>query len=494
MQLFRKNREGSLPAGHECLFLPLDKYALTSKSMNKMKCMMNRIAGLLPLCLFAIALLLAGFRGNVQAQGQNVPDTNFLADNPFAARLDSLAGLAFFNSEKARSRINKPNKYGFPSDSVPVYCDSVYRMRIEYLNTISPFEFVYNEQVKAYIEYFGVKKRRFLERVLGLAELYFPLFEEQLDIHDLPMELKNLAIIESALNPVARSRAGASGIWQFMLNTGKMYGLQVSSYVDDRFDPYKSTVAACRHLKDLHNIYNDWAIVLAAYNAGSGTINRAIRSANLGSGQHISYWTIRRFLPRETQNYVPSFIAVTYLMKYSEEHNLYPVAPDFFFSQIDTVFIDQSVTFDQISAYLCIPVEQVQFLNPAYKKGVIPATDRNKYVLRLPREFMADFHNNKHAVYTYKSEKELEAEKARELASTAKTTTTTTTAAPSNKSASSPQTASKYVYHTVQKGDSLWSIANRYSGVTVEDIRKLNNLTKSSMIHPGQKLKVSLKG
>lgn len=432
---------------------------------------------------------------NVTAQTPGGIDSNFIKDNPVAAKFDSLATLAFFSNEHFTSDIRLLNKYNFPLDSIPTYPDSVVQMRIRYLGKSSPFEFVYNDQVKEYIEYFSVKKRRFMSRVMGLAELYFPLFEEQMDLHDIPMEMKYLAIIESALNPIARSRAGASGMWQFMLNTGKLYDLQVTSYVDDRLDPYKSTVAACRHLKDLYNIYHDWAIVLAAYNAGSGTINRAIRTANVDTSQLLTYWTIRKYLPRETQNYVPSFIAVAYLMNYAAEHNLYPVAPDYFFNDIDTVSVSHSVTFDQLSAYLCYPREQIQFLNPAYKKGIIPATAEKAYILRLPREKMVDFLNNEQAVYAYKSEKELAHEKELEMAAVTKTTTPAATPS-NNSSAGSEQKSptSKYVYHTVQKGDSLWSIASRYKGVTVEDIRRLNNLQKSSMIHPGQKLKVSLKG
>lgn len=472
---------------------------------------------------FSILLgLLLLFSFGSEAQTPTAKDSCFINDNPVVAHLDSLATLAFFTNEHFTTDRSKLNKYNFPADFIPTYPDSVYRARIEKLNLSSPFEYVYNDQVKAYIDLYASKKRNLASRLLGLAELYFPMFEEQLDIYNIPMELKYLAIIESALNPIAKSRCGASGLWQFMLATGKLYGLQATSYVDDRFDPYKSTKAACRHLRDLFNIYHDWAIVLAAYNAGSGCINRAIRTANIDtSSQRVTYWNIRKYLPVETQNYVPAFIGASYMMNYAAEHNLYPTAPDFFFCEVDTITLRQSVTFNQISSYLCIPIEQVQFLNPAYKKALIPASPQTPYVLRLPRNYMADFINNQQSIYAYKSIKDLQAEKdlaeantmkpkttpvqkpattpaqkpaTAQAATNPKPQTTTTQSKPQTpKPAPKPAVSNKYVYHTVQRGDSLWSIAGRYKA-TVDDIRKLNNLKTSSTIYPGQKLKVAVTG
>ena len=362
--------------------------------------------------------------------------------------------------------------------------------------------------------------------MLGLAEIYFPLFEEQLDKYDLPLELKYLAIIESALNPIARSRCGASGLWQFMLNTGKMYDLQVSSYVDDRFDPYKSTVAACRHLKDLFNVYHDWAIVLAAYNAGAGCINKAIRVANLDTNERITYWKIQKFLPVETQNYVPAFIGASYVMTYAAEHNLYPLQPPVLYCEIDTITVAKNYNISQISSYLCIPPEEIKFLNPAYKKGIIPATEEKPYVLCLPRKIMGEFISNEEAIYCYKSPQEAAYQEQLKLMSASKTkpspamakaagaktqppaqTTTqtaeqTTVPAPAQAQAttqakpapSKKNSSEKFIYHTVQKGDTLWGIAEKYNGVTVEEIRRTNNLSTKNVIKPGQKLKINLKG
>lgn len=432
---------------------------------------------------------------------QKVNDSSFITDSPVLAQLDSLAAASFFKQLDFTTDVSKLNKYNFPSDSVPVYEESVYRERIEKMNVASPFEYLYNEQVRAYIDLYSAKRKKLTSRMLGLGALYFPLFEEQLDKYDLPLEFKYLAIIESAMNPIARSRAGATGLWQFMLNTGKLYDLKVTSYVDDRCDPYKATVAACRHLRDLYNIYGDWFVVLAAYNAGPGTVNRAIRNAGLDSNQIISYWKIQNFLPRETQAYVPAFIGVSFVMHYAAEHNIYPSQPPLMFKDIDTVVIYKSVTFNQLSSFLCIPYETLQLLNPSYRKGIIPATQENSYVLCLPRQYIADFLNNKEAVCNYKTPEEVAHEEHLRQVSTTKTVTTSGTENKTvvNTDVKTSNTVNrtsydKYVYHTVQKGDSLWSIAGKYKGSSVDEIRRLNNLSAKAVIYPGQKLKVGVKG
>ncbi len=473
---------------------------------------------------------------------QQKPDSLFIKDNPVVAQLDSLVNVKFFTNTDFITDVSKLNKYKFPKDSIPEYSDSAYRERINRLGVNSPFEFVYNQQVRNFIDLYAIKKRQLTSRMLGMAEMYFPLFEEQLDKYGVPLELKFLPIIESALNPIARSRVGASGLWQFMLSTGKLYDLKVTSYVDDRCDPYKATVAACKFLSDLYSVYHDWALVLAAYNCGPGCVNRAIRLANIDTAERITYWKIQSFLPKETQTYVPAFIAVSYVMSYATEHNLYPVQPPLMHCDIDSITLTHDLSLSQISSYLCISNDNLQMLNPAYRKGIIPATAETPYVLRLPRKIMDDFINNETAIYCYKTPQEINyLAQLQQMASvktspspvalkkagtsttsaTAQTTTTTTPATSTEQATTNTKTESttaqnqtkpkaktttstavksstnvynKYVYHTVQAGDSLWSIASKYSGVTIDEIRKLNNLSVKQTIFPGQKLKIGLKG
>ncbi len=523
---------------------------------------------------------------------------DILAESPVVSILDSLVNIRFFNDDHFITDRDKLNIYNYAVDYVPNYPDSVYENRIAKLNRYTPFELTYNKTIRNFIDLYAIKKRNLSSRILGLSEIYFPLFEEVLDKYDLPLELKYLAIVESALIPNAGSRAGAKGLWQFMYRTGKVYGLEVNSMVDDRYDPYKSTIAAAEHLRDLYNIYHDWSLVLAAYNSGAGNVNKAIRRA----GGVRSYWAIWPFLPRETRGYVPAFIAVCYVMNYSAEHNLYPVDPGILYNGIDTVHVRDVLSFDQISEYLNIPFDDVKFLNPAYKKGVIPAGKDDVYVLRLPREYVGEFVSNEQEVYNFKTKKGIEREKlllqiekskqrdihyvrsgetlghiARRYhtsvsnlkswnnlrnstiypgqklvvyanpgsaskskssalqhsgvksyhvvkqgenlgliakkykcstndlknwnnlkASTifpkqklivykpaSKTQTTTEVAKISNGNV-------KYMYHTVKRGDTLWDIAKQYDGVSVNQIKQLNNITNSRKLKPGQKLKVAV--
>lgn len=238
-----------------------------------------------------------------------------------------------------------------------VYHDTVYSDRLYRLP--SEMELSFNHVVRSYIEMYSVRRREQVAYMLTLGDYYFPLFEEMLDRHGLPLELKYLPVIESALNPVAVSRMGATGLWQFMLKTGQGYGLEVNSLVDERRDPYKSTEAAVRYLKDLYSIYGDWNLVIAAYNCGPGNVNKAIAR----SGGKQDYWEIYYRLPRETRGYVPAFIAANYIMNYYAEHNICPMKPNDF-QALDTVHVNQEIHFGQISEILDIPVNELQRLNP----------------------------------------------------------------------------------------------------------------------------------
>jgi membrane-bound lytic murein transglycosylase D len=392
-------------------------------------------------------------------------DTNQLGqliikDSPIISALDSLVNIKYFKDHPFTTDTSILNTNGFNPFDVPVYPDSIYQQRIEKLNHETPMDLVFNRQVKNFIHLYAVKKRELTSKVLGLSELYFPMFEEQLDKYDLPLELKYLAVVESALNPTAGSRAGAKGIWQFMYGTGKVYGLKVTSYIDYRYDPYKATIAACEHLQDLYNIYDNWSLAMAAYNSGAGNVNKAIRRA----GGVKSYWAIWPFLPRETRGYVPAFIAVTYVMNYAAEHNLYPLDPGILYNGIDSVTVKDVLSFDQLNEMLGIPMEDLKFLNPSFKKGVLPVTKEKQYSLWLPKTYIGDFINNEKELYAYKTSKGVEKDKL--LAQIKK--------------------AQERTVHVVRSGENLGLIAKRYH-VYISQLKAWNGL-RGSTIYPGQRL------
>ena len=383
-----------------------------------------------------------------------------ITDSQVVRTLDSLLYTKFFQRNFFNIDTNSTADYGFTPDEVPTYPDSIYDQRIALLNKETPFELTYNREVQSYINLYAVRKRKLTAKMLGLAEIYFPMFEEALDRYNMPLEIKYLAIVESALNPSAGSHKGAKGLWQFMYGTGKVYGLKVSSLVDDRYDPMKSTIAACEHLTDLYNIYNDWSLALAAYNSGAGNVNRAIRRA----GGTKNYWAVWPFLPRETRGYVPAFIAVNYVMNYAPEHNIYPMRPGMFYYDIDTVSISDVLAFDQLNEMLGIPLDELKFMNPQFKMNIIPASPEKKYTLRIPRTYTDDFLNNEQQLYAYKTRKGIEREKL--LAEVEK--------------------VKDRNIHIVKSGESLGLIAKR-NRVYVNQIKRWNNL-KSNTIYPGQKL------
>lgn len=406
--------------------------------------------------LFVISILASNANSEI-LKSDTTETFKIEPDDPVVRALDSLAQLLYLNSFP--DYIEKRASENFPRDFIPEYSDSAYSERIEQLNQRSPIDFTYNARVKPFIKLYAVNKRELTERLLGLAELHFPYFEEQLDAYNLPLELKYIAVIESALNPVARSHAGATGIWQFMLGTGRMYGLQVNSLVDERADVHKATEAACRHFKDLYNIYEDWFLAMAAYNAGPGNVNRAIRRA----GGAKDFWAIRHFLPRETRNYVSAFIAATYVMEYAEEHNLYAIPAPYAYSEIDTLHIKKQLSFNSISELLDIPYDHIRYLNPSFRKGIIPYKSQNQYVLRLPKDYSGLFVSNEEKIYNYKTDEQIKQEElAAKMAET--------------------------IVHVVRRGEVLGTIAMKH-GTTVREIQQLNNL-RGTMIRQGQRLVV----
>jgi membrane-bound lytic murein transglycosylase D len=380
-------------------------------------------------------------------------------DDNFLEMIDSLHEIQVFNPHPIQYNVSDLNIHKFPLDSIPTYSDSILQLRLDDMNIFSPIEFTFNSKVKRCIDSYGKNRRQMLSKVMGMAELYFPIFEEELERNDLPMELKYLPIVESALNNTVRSKAGATGMWQFMYRTGKYLGLKINSYVDERRDPVKSTKAAIKYLAYLHEMYDDWLLALAAYNAGPGNVNKAIRRA----GGEKNFWVIQYGLPRETRNYIPSFMAVAYLLNHRADHNLYPVKPKFEIRNIDTVTVKESIHFNQIANVLCISYKDIVFLNPQYKRAYIPIRkdDSIHYTITLPVSVIGDFLINEKIIYNYK-----------------------------NKDVSIPEDPyanRSEIIHRVRNGESVGLIAQRYN-VRISDIREWNNLSSKRYIHPGQKL------
>ena len=380
--------------------------------------------------------------------------------------LDRVSSISYFKDIYLDIDSMAMNVYGYAPDFVPVFEDSIYAQRIEALARETTIPLTYNSHVKSFIDLYANRRRQQSSRMLGLSYVYFPMFEEYLTKFNLPLELKYLAMVESALNPTAGSRAGAKGLWQFMLATGKDHGLKVTSLVDERYDPEKETIAACQFLRSLYSRYDDWFLVLAAYNSGPGTVNKAI----IRAGGVKNYWAIWPYLPKETRGYVPAFIAVTYLMNYATEHNIYPTNPGLLLHGTDTVMVHDRVTFDQINECIGVPMQDLVFFNPQYTKRIIPASSDYLCALRLPSKYALRFVQLEDSIYAYKSKADLTREKIEEKV----------------------EEVSDSFVHVVKKGESLKAIANRYH-VSVANIKKWNRM-KKDVIHPGQKLTIYRSG
>lgn len=284
----------------------------------------------------------------------------------------------------------------FTGDSInPFVSDSVVIRRLSSLPTI--MELPFNEHVRKCIDFYTSQKRKQVSYMLALGQYYMPIFEDQLIANKLPNELKYLPIIESALSPTAYSRAGAGGLWQLMVSTGRIYGLQINSLIDERMDPYKSSVAAVRYLKDLYRVYGDWNLVIAAYNCGPGTVNKAIRR----SGGKRDYWQIYPYLPNETRNYVPIFIAANYVMNYYKQHNL-DVAP-ICLPMSDTIMVKEKVHLMQIAELMNLPIAELRTLNPQYRQDIVPG-NFTPCAIRLPIEATSSFLQNKDKIVAYRAE------------------------------------------------------------------------------------------
>ena len=379
---------------------------------------------------------------------------------------------------------------------IPYFSDEEYIARMSKISC--PIPLSYNRYVKDFIDLYAYKRRALTQRVMGLSNLYFPMYEEVLDKEGLPLEFKYLSIIESALNPVAVSRVGATGLWQFMYSTGIIYDLKVNSFTDDRRDPVKSTYAACKYFKDMYSIYGDWLLVIASYNCGAGNVNKAIKR----SGGKKNFWEIMQYLPAETRSYVPAFIAVTYVMNYSREHNLYPITPAYSYFQVDTINVTKQVNFNVLANQIDLPLDVISFLNPIYKKNYIPDTEE-RYTLRLP--------TNKIALYMAKEEQILALSTpapkpvmpvvakvvVRDTSSTDTTAVAQQTDSSGVNTAEQPEVKTQYKFvdkkvvktHIVRKNESVASVAAIYN-MSAAELKRLNRL-KSNKLLKGQRLSVN---
>ena len=371
------------------------------------------------------------------------------------------------NYDQLLSTWSKNVKYGDDckslSDLPIVFDDSIYIRRLYSLPT--KMELVFNPVVRSYIEMYAGRRKNQVSYMLGEGKYYFPLFEEALDREGLPLELKYLPVIESALNPIARSRVGATGLWQFMASTGKMYDLEINSLVDERRDPMKSTNAAAKYLKDLYSIYGDWNLVIAAYNCGPGNVNKAIRR----SGGQTDYWAIYPYLPRETRGYVPAFIAATYIMNYYNDHNICPIEcsnP----ASMDSLMINKNVHFQQIADIINVSVDDLRQFNPQFKSDIIPGEYKG-YALNLPIQKVSAFIENKDTIYAHKFEELMPHRKVAGLDVVGGGTS-----------------GSKTITYRVKRGDTLSKLASKY-GVTSNQIKQWNSLS-SNKLTVGRRLKI----
>lgn len=351
--------------------------------------------------------------------------------------------------------------------------DEIYEKRLKMMAT--EIQLPYNSIVKSYLNVYT--RQSFIENILGRGQYFFPIFEEALYRHGLPMELKMLPVIESALIPKAKSTAAAMGLWQFMIGTGKSYGLEVNSFVDERCDPYRSTEAACRMLKDYYKMFGDWTLVIAAYNCGSGTVSRALsRVPNAAT-----YWDLYDYLPRETRGYVPSFIAASYAYTYHKAHSLQPAMISHTLA-VDTIKIDRMLHFDQISTTIGVPIEVIRELNPQYRLDIIPATART-YSLILPQKEISNFITHQGEIYAKDTLYLGKYLNVSNLGDGARTSEKRQVSSSSSKGSGS---SSGKVTYKVRKGDTLGAIALR-NKVTVKQIQSWNKL-KSTALKIGQNI------
>ena len=408
-------------------------------------------------------------------------DTTMIEDTLNVGELDYVTSQIFGNAEPGsnpdsllsiwyRQKAIPIDRFITETDSVEFFSnisDSVYIEKIKDMNSFIPIP--YNHVVRNYIILYTEKMPEFSEQILGLSQYYLPIFEEILDQYNMPKELKVMAIIESGLNPVARSRANAKGIWQFMFRTALQYDLKITSFVDERYDPIKSTHAAAKYLSDAYTIFGDWALAISSYNCGAGNVNKAIRRA--GSRE---FWDIYPYLPRETRGYVPAFVGALYLINYYKDYKLEPAKTELPV-QVDTFKIHKNLHFKQISELVGIPLETIKSLNPQYVNDIIPGNEKSDYTLRIPYNYTAAFVDNEDSVYAFKENIYF-------------------TPVIYNKIKEDKMLSeSRTIYHKVRSGETLGGIALRYK-VRLADLKRWNNIGSRNLIRIGQRLVIYKNG
>lgn len=411
---------------------------------------------------FLIAFLLTALTSNASAGSDTIIIRSDGSSERISRDLDSLINNWYVKLAVKEAPLD------FTGDTAVLqYPDSVYINRLSKVNSI--IKLPYNNIIRNHIHVYTVRQRDKFTAVLGLMDYYFPMFEDVFDSYGLPAELKYMAIIESALNPNAVSRVGATGLWQFMYSTGRMYGLTINSVVDERRDPLKSTHAAARYIRDLYTIYNDWILVIAAYNCGPGNVNKAIRR----SGNKKDYWEIFYRLPRETRGYIPQYIAAVYGVNYYKEHNLMPLPLNIPVA-IDTIMVNKDIHLTQISEVMGIPLGELRALNPQYRTGLVPGSSK-PLALTLPMTHLGDFIDLNDTIRRFKPDVYLN--RATQIADPTR----------SSYLPADLKGKTKLIY-AVQEGDNLGFISEWYR-VNLSDLRYWNNVNRNT-IRVGQKLVV----
>ena len=444
--------------------------------------------------LVLIAAAIIGFSTPVLAQSDdneteitvtNAEGKKEIIDLPEAMTSEYDSLLSVYNNRtylKINTDCNMP-------DVNPVYSKEVYKERLARIPSV--IELPYNDVVQKFIDRYSGRLRRSVSIMLGAQNFYMPTFEEALESYGLPLELKYLPVIESALNPNAVSRVGATGLWQFMLSTGKQYGLEVNSLVDERRDPVRASYAAAHYLRDLYKIFGDWNLVIAAYNCGPDNINKAIHRSNGAT----DYWQIYPYLPKETRGYVPAFIAANYIMNYYCDHNICPMQADLP-GKTDTVVVSRDVHFEQVAKVLGMEIGQIQQLNPQYRRNIVNGSTR-PMALRLPATLVGKFIDNEDSIYAYRPDvllaKRTEVD-VNEDAPSYSRHSSSSSRSKSSSSRNSRQKGKKCKKNkggrnvTIRQGDTLSEIAKR-NGTTVKKLKKLNKISGSS-IRAGKKLRI----